>query len=175
MLPSVGDNLAKLYLVVYLYETNIITLLKFREKIVRRPTANRELHDLMITGEQGSSSSSESESENGSEDSVKVSEDKAEGDSKGTVEKVVKVIKSVPTRSVNNISAPKGGRGGQITEPPKETMLRRKRKATPLDLRMKTWKEVCYICNDYGELICCDGCTNVAHLFCTCLQVMLAS
>jgi hypothetical protein len=35
----------------------------------------------------------------------------------------------------------------------------------------KDWKETCYICDEYGELVCCDGCTNVAHLFCACLSV----
>ena len=33
------------------------------------------------------------------------------------------------------------------------------------------WKETCYICFDYGDLICCDRCSNVAHKFCACVDV----
>jgi len=34
------------------------------------------------------------------------------------------------------------------------------------------WKEICYICSAYGDLICCDSCSNVAHLFCACIEVL---
>jgi hypothetical protein len=147
MLPDIGDSITKLYLAIYLYETNILTLLKFREKIVKRST-NRELHDLMCDQE----SESESEKSNSDEDNVPISPP---------------TIDVNTNNIVNNISIPE--KKFKQTEP-KENLLRRKRKAMPRDLRQKTWKEVCYICNDYGELICCDGCTNVAHLFCTCLH-----
>lgn len=30
----------------------------------------------------------------------------------------------------------------------------------------REWDEYCFICNDGGNVICCDGCTNVAHLAC---------
>lgn len=30
----------------------------------------------------------------------------------------------------------------------------------------REWDEYCFICNDGGNVICCDGCTNVAHLSC---------
>lgn len=33
------------------------------------------------------------------------------------------------------------------------------------------WSEACYICNDFGDLICCEECTNVVHLFCATLNV----
>ena len=33
------------------------------------------------------------------------------------------------------------------------------------------WNETCYICNDFGELICCEECPNVVHLFCAFLNV----
>lgn len=35
-----------------------------------------------------------------------------------------------------------------------------------------SWSNKCYICRDYGDLICCDSCSNVAHLFCVCLEVL---
>jgi hypothetical protein len=30
----------------------------------------------------------------------------------------------------------------------------------------REWDEYCFVCNDGGNVICCDGCTNVAHLSC---------
>lgn len=30
----------------------------------------------------------------------------------------------------------------------------------------REWDEYCYICDDGGNVICCDGCSNVAHLSC---------
>lgn len=30
----------------------------------------------------------------------------------------------------------------------------------------REWDEYCFVCNDGGNVICCDGCTNVAHLNC---------
>jgi hypothetical protein len=33
------------------------------------------------------------------------------------------------------------------------------------------WKDKCYICDDFGELICCEECPNVVHLFCASLNV----
>lgn len=33
------------------------------------------------------------------------------------------------------------------------------------------WRDTCYICNDYGDLMCCGKCPNVAHLFCVALEV----
>lgn len=53
-----------------------------------------------------------------------------------------------------------------------ETFSKKKRKATAKDLKEKNWKQKCYICSEYGDLICCDGCNNVAHLFCACLTVV---
>src|SRR5690242_5260830 len=57
LLPRI-DNIENLFIAVYFYETNILTLLKFREKIVKRP-ANRELHDLNCDLESESSESEE--------------------------------------------------------------------------------------------------------------------
>jgi hypothetical protein len=54
---------------------------------------------------------------------------------------------------------------------PISNLERKKRNAQPKDLRLKDWRETCYICGDYGNLICCEGCTNVSHLFCACLTV----
>ena len=53
------------------------------------------------------------------------------------------------------------------------TMLKKKkRNATPKDLKMADWRDTCYICLEYGDLVCCDGCTNAAHLFCAYLEVL---
>lgn len=30
----------------------------------------------------------------------------------------------------------------------------------------REWDEYCFVCQDGGNVICCDGCTNVAHLSC---------
>lgn len=54
------------------------------------------------------------------------------------------------------------------------TLTKRKRKA-PTQLKSNNWKQTCYICSKYGDLICCDGCSNVAHQFCACLQVIKLS
>jgi hypothetical protein len=34
------------------------------------------------------------------------------------------------------------------------------------------WNETCYVCNDFGELICCEECPNVVHVFCASLNVL---
>jgi hypothetical protein len=49
----------------------------------------------------------------------------------------------------------------------KTRVLKRKRNT----ITSTKWEETCYVCNEYGDLICCDGCPNVAHLFCVCLEV----
>ncbi len=33
----------------------------------------------------------------------------------------------------------------------------------------REWDEYCFVCQDGGNVICCDGCTNVAHY--TCLKM----
>ena len=50
-------------------------------------------------------------------------------------------------------------------------LKKKKRNAIPKDLTMTDWCDTCYICLEYGNLICCDGCTNAAHLFCAYLEV----
>jgi len=50
-------------------------------------------------------------------------------------------------------------------------LKRKKRNAIPKDLTMTDWSDTCYICLGNGEMICCDGCTNAAHLFCAYLEV----
>ena len=30
----------------------------------------------------------------------------------------------------------------------------------------REWEEYCYICQDGGSVLCCDGCLQVAHLSC---------
>lgn len=35
------------------------------------------------------------------------------------------------------------------------------------------WNETCYICSDFGELICCEECPNVVHQLCAQLNVFL--
>ena len=37
--------------------------------------------------------------------------------------------------------------------------------------KMIEWNETCYICDDFGKLICCEECPNVTHLFCASLNV----
>ena len=35
----------------------------------------------------------------------------------------------------------------------------------------KEWDEYCYVCNDGGNMLCCEGCTKVAHATCAHLKV----
>jgi len=35
------------------------------------------------------------------------------------------------------------------------------------------WKDKCYICLEHGDLICCEACSNVAHKFCACIEVII--
>ncbi len=51
-------------------------------------------------------------------------------------------------------------------------LKKRKRNATPKDLTLTEWRDTCYICLEYGDLVCCDGCNNAAHLFCAYLDVI---
>jgi hypothetical protein len=62
----------------------------------------------------------------------------------------------------------------------KESFGNNKKKRAPVvdkkdkvvkDGKGKDWGETCYVCGEYGDLLCCDTCTNVAHLFCACLDV----
>lgn len=39
--------------------------------------------------------------------------------------------------------------------------------------RTLEWNETCYLCGDFGELICCEECPNVSHLMCASLNVCL--
>lgn len=34
----------------------------------------------------------------------------------------------------------------------------------------KEWDEYCYVCNDGGNVLCCEGCTQVAHVSCVGLR-----
>jgi len=34
------------------------------------------------------------------------------------------------------------------------------------NLNENQWDEICKECGDYGEVICCDTCSNVYHLDC---------
>jgi hypothetical protein len=157
LIPNIDGNIARLFLSTFFYESNILNLLKCREKITKRGP-NRELQDLMQENqEQESSESSSSE-----EDSNTIEKEES-----NNIEN--NIIKTNANNNIAKIEKPP--KQEQIAQHKETTFLRRKRKATPRDLRIKSWKEVCYICNDYGDLICCDGCTNVAHLFCACLQV----
>ena len=36
--------------------------------------------------------------------------------------------------------------------------------------KMIDWNEKCLYCNEYGDLICCEDCPNVAHLSCAKLK-----
>ena len=35
----------------------------------------------------------------------------------------------------------------------------------------KEWDEYCYVCNDGGNMLCCEGCTKVAHPSCANLKI----
>ena len=35
----------------------------------------------------------------------------------------------------------------------------------------KEWDEYCYVCNDGGNVLCCGGCTRVAHASCVGLKI----
>ena len=35
----------------------------------------------------------------------------------------------------------------------------------------KEWDEYCYVCNDGGNMLCCEGCTKVAHASCASLKI----
>ena len=35
----------------------------------------------------------------------------------------------------------------------------------------KEWDEYCYVCNDGGNMLCCEGCTKVAHASCVNLKI----
>lgn len=41
----------------------------------------------------------------------------------------------------------------------------------PLLHNSKVWEERCYKCQKYGEVMCCEGCSNVAHFPCLGLRV----
>ena len=34
----------------------------------------------------------------------------------------------------------------------------------------KEWDEYCYVCDDGGNVLCCEGCTRVAHVSCVGLR-----
>ena len=46
-----------------------------------------------------------------------------------------------------------------------------KKKSKDKKKKVIEWKQRCYICNDFGDLICCEECQNVVHLFCATLNV----
>jgi len=35
----------------------------------------------------------------------------------------------------------------------------------------KEWDEYCYVCNDGGNMLCCESCTKVAHAACVNLKI----
>ena len=146
----------QLYLALHFYESVIFSLIKRRETIGKK-TSNliREINDLEVLNE-----ARESEpSQNDQEKTVSMMEVDAE--------KTESVIPSVQSseKKIEKRPAKRPSQAGSSVR-----ILKRKRNPTTSN----KWAETCYVCGEYGDLLCCDGCPNVVHLFCACLQVRLS-
>jgi len=105
------------------------------------------------------------------------SENNSEKKDKNKYDPIDKEMKNINIENNNNLETDSKN---NITNKNKFTNIntgitllkKKKRNATPKDLKIADWRDTCYICLEYGDLVCCDGCTNAAHLFCAYLEVL---
>lgn len=188
-------SLSKFYLALHFYESVIFSLIK------RRETTSKKNVNLVKEIEMESVSKDVKESKdtvNLNEENIIMKEEennqineinyeKCENEKLDDIEKTVSYepdnIDVDKTESFPPSASNSDKKKMPIKEIPKRNMkenetselikskTRGRRPNAAKGKQSKEWRETCYICGEFGDLICCDKCTNVAHLFCACLEV----
>jgi hypothetical protein len=156
-----GDNLlndmncpSKFYLALHFYESVIFSLIKRREAIGKKSSnLIREINDLEMYNEAPSEASQPDQEKTVSLPEADVEKTESINPSAQSSEKKTKIEKKPVKNNPQTTSTVR--------------VMKRKRNV----LNSTKWSETCYICGEYGDLLCCDGCPRVAHLFCVCLEV----
>jgi hypothetical protein len=193
---------SKFYLALHFYESVIFSLVKRREAVTKKnlnlmkeleventEEANepKEInHTNQLDGLNEIKEETENNNNNIEEDELAL--EKADDNEKTVslcpeamdIEKTESIIPSAnnsdkkkkPNKVVKNLREKAVKENKEKTTNKKDNLDKRKRNTGPRETVGKDWRETCYICTGYGDLICCDGCTNVAHIFCACLEVL---
>jgi len=56
------------------------------------------------------------------------------------------------------------------TPPRPRRVLRKRAEKRNYNEAREEWNDLCFVCGEYGDIICCDTCTNAAHLSCVGLK-----
>lgn len=186
---------SQFFLALHFFESILFSLIKRREPVKKNVNLMKEISDKDIANmndlETVNAGNEEgAESNNVNIEDVEMNDDKTVSytPDQMDVDKTETIVQSANTSEKKikpdkaNEIVPRKTAGRKKTDQKSEQkkdpcdvaagLNKRKRTAAPKDLRAREWRETCYICDEYGDLICCDGCSNVAHKFCACLETI---
>jgi hypothetical protein len=175
LLPNINSR-SQFFLSLHFYESILFSLIKRREPVRRNQNLIKEIteKESAVINEMLSEVACNSHNV---ENKIEIDEfDKKEND-----EVEDKTISISPDQMDNEIKETmvfssnkyigKKPKNKSNKNPDMNNNSVNKNKNGGRNLRARKWRETCYICDEFGNLICCYTCTNVVHQFCACLDV----
>jgi len=110
----------------------------------------------------------ESESENESSSSEQFSESEEESEEEVKRPARGRGLASERSQPTSVRGRGRGGRGGRATRTnaKEESEESESEESSEEDGTERSWDEYCFVCNDGGNVLCCESCTQVAHVQC---------